>query len=62
MAAPEWINLADGLYLFGPARIRFWLGNFAPLARHFAAAVPGEGAPGHAAARRFLDGVAMPRE
>ncbi len=59
---PEWTAVADGLHLFGPARIRFWLGNFAPLAKHFAAAMPDDGAPGHAAARRFLDGVALSRE
>ena len=49
-------TVTDGVHLFGPHRIRFWPGNYAPLAKRFQAALPGQDDPTYSDARRFVDG------
>jgi hypothetical protein len=58
-------KVATGVYLFGPHREYFWLGNFLPLKKQFArltAAIPDQSSEAFRAAKKCLEMIDLSRE
>ena len=57
-------TVAPGVHVFGPHRVRFWLGNYSPLAKRFAQlveAIEDKAGADYAQARKFVDMMDLDR-